>query len=819
MLRITTLVKAANSSAAALARVPSVAAPAIGTATCDAYAGTIKIMGSVRFVSSASASAAGGSRGVSWERGAKEPAFQAETQAVEEQRDAPASAIKPVEEFPLHPDLIAQLQKSGFKTLFPVQCATLEHCLAGKDVIVRARTGSGKTLGFAVPLAQHLLTTPAAQDPYQRKLPRAIVLAPTRELARQVEEEFAKVLPRGLSSTSIYGGAGFAQQESALRRGVDVVVGTPGRIIDHLQRGTLDLSQCEFVVLDEADEMLNMGFKEDVEQVFGRTPDKRTCMLWSATVPRWVKTLASKYCSDPVMVDMVGDDESKIPDTVDHTAVVIQDANIRGGPHGADTLREAAVAMAIEALAPQGPVLVFTSTKRQARDICGKLRVPGIRMVSLEGDMSQSAREHALNSFKSGRAQVLVATDVAARGLDISSVRGVIHASVPANEEPFVHRTGRTGRAGKSGSNVIICDSEDRRMLSKYVNNLSIDVAHSALSHLAEALGKSASAAGVETGVPQSQAVDTLRHAAKYARAEKLATVRLPKNTELPRMDTPAALYEVLLEAMGGDATATGHALAAANVGAGASSGVSASLLSGHSAFVTMAWVPPGPVRRVQGQHMEALQVAFDAAQLDGSGTWSPASVQHKHTSIGSAVVDGENETDAGAAVPGVNWDMAGVTVFDVPAHLAERLVDSDPSDSLHIAPRLPASVAKTLSTAFSFGSGGGGSRGFGGRGGRGGGGHRSGGGGGGYGGDRGRGGGGGGYGGDRGRGGGGSGFGGDRGRGGGGGSGYGGDRGRGGGGQSRGGYSGGGGGSYGRKSGGFSGGGSGGGRGNVEWV
>lgn len=612
-----------------------------------------------------------------------------------EQADAPASASQPVTNFPLEKSLISQLQRSGFTTLFPVQASTLHHILDGKDVVVRARTGSGKTLGFAVPLAQRLLTSAPAEDSFGRRLPRAIVLAPTRELARQVGEEFGRVLPRGLKAAIVYGGSPFPAQESTLRKGVDVVVGTPGRVLDHLQRRTLDLSACDFVVLDEADEMLNMGFKEDVEKVFNATPEGRSCMLWSATVPSWVHRLSSKYCADPVLVDLVGDEASKIPATVDHRAVVIQDAPLPSGAHGAETLREHIIARALERLAPQGPVLVFTQTKRETRELVGRLRVPGVQLVALEGDMSQGAREAALRQFKSGRAQVLVATDVAARGLDIDSVRAVVHASLPHNEEPFVHRTGRTGRAGKSGSNVIICDAEDRGTLGRYASNLSISVDFVTPAALPTTLG----GAGSEEGrLPRQQTLQLLRQAARAARSSGVQVAPI-RGKDLPDELSVEAVYSTLLQAVGGDGTVAGTALAATALGVGAAEDVTASLLTGNGRQVTLAWVPPAPMHRLRPEFLQDLQQACDAAGVAGSGEWDPLRIAAKYMSLGG---------DSAQAEEGAEEDpleRRGTTVFDVPAHLAGAIVAADTSGTLRVAPRLPSSVATTLQSARAMGA------------------------------------------------------------------------------------------------------------------
>ncbi|CAI0390633.1 unnamed protein product [Linum tenue] len=315
--------------------------------------------------------------------------------------------------------LVDALEKRGITHLFPVQRAVLVPALEGRDIIARAKTGTGKTLAFGIPIIK-LLTEDTELRGQQRRtgrLPRVLVLAPTRELAKQVEKEIKESAPY-LSTVCVYGGVSYVTQQSALTRGVDVVVGTPGRIIDLIKGNSLKLGEVQYLVLDEADQMLSFGFEEDVELILENLPTKRQSMLFSATMPIWVKKLARKYLDDPLQIDLV--------------------------------------------YAKGGKTIVFTQTKRDADEVSISLS-NSIASEALHGDISQHQRERTLNGFRQGKFTVLVATDVASRGLDIPNVDLVIHYELPNDSETFVHRSGRTGRAGKLGTTILLFSNSQRR--------------------------------------------------------------------------------------------------------------------------------------------------------------------------------------------------------------------------------------------------------------------------------------------------------------------------------------------------------------------
>ncbi|MBZ9716109.1 DEAD/DEAH box helicase [Deinococcus multiflagellatus] len=342
------------------------------------------------------------------------------------------------------PELAARLAERGITEASPIQEASLPHTLQGRDLIGRARTGTGKTLAFALPILSKL---EASRE--RARLPRAIVVAPTRELAKQVAEEFSKSGAH-LSTVTVYGGAAYGPQENALRRGVDVVVGTPGRLIDHLERGNLDLSDVQFAVLDEADEMLSVGFADAIETILQKTPETRQTLLFSATLTADINRLARKYLNDPLVVDMVGEGKSQAAQTVEHLKVKVGRTRTR------------VLADLLTVYNPE-KAIVFTRTKREADELANELIHRGIESEALHGDLAQSQRERALGAFRSGRVGVLVATDVAARGLDIPEVDLVVQYHLPQDPESYVHRSGRTGRAGRTGTAIIMYGDRENR--------------------------------------------------------------------------------------------------------------------------------------------------------------------------------------------------------------------------------------------------------------------------------------------------------------------------------------------------------------------
>ncbi|GAA5500912.1 ATP-dependent RNA helicase DeaD [Deinococcus xinjiangensis] len=342
------------------------------------------------------------------------------------------------------PELAARLAERGITEATSIQAESLPLTLAGKDMIGRARTGTGKTLAFALPIIQNL---DASRE--RGRAPRAIIVAPTRELAKQVADEFSKSAPN-LTTVTVYGGASYGPQENALRRGVDIVVGTPGRLIDHLERGNLDLSQVKYAVLDEADEMLSVGFADAIETILQKTPQERQTMLFSATLTNDINRLARKYLNSPVVVDAVGEGKSQAAQTVEHLKVKVGRARTR------------VLADLLTVYNPE-KAIVFTRTKREADELANELIHRGVESEALHGDLAQSQRERALGAFRSGRVNVLVATDVAARGLDIPEVDLVVQYHLPQDPESYVHRSGRTGRAGRTGTAIIMYGDRENR--------------------------------------------------------------------------------------------------------------------------------------------------------------------------------------------------------------------------------------------------------------------------------------------------------------------------------------------------------------------
>ncbi|XP_058084022.1 DEAD-box ATP-dependent RNA helicase 3, chloroplastic [Magnolia sinica] len=348
--------------------------------------------------------------------------------------------------------LVDSLEKRGITHLFPIQRAVLLPALEGRDLIARAKTGTGKTLAFGIPIIKRLTMDDEGRNLSRRsgRLPRFLVLAPTRELAKQVDKEIQESAPY-LNTVCVYGGVSYNIQQNALSRGVDVVVGTPGRIIDLVNSNSLRLSEVQYLVLDEADQMLAVGFEEDVEVILEKLPSERQSMLFSATMPGWVKKLARKYLDNPLTIDLVGDQDEKLAEGIKLHAI----------PTTA-TSKRTILSDLITVYAKGGKTIVFTQTKRDADEVSMALS-NSIASEALHGDISQHQRERTLNGFRQGKFTVLVATDVAARGLDIPNVDLIIHYELPNDPETFVHRSGRTGRAGKEGTAILMFTSSQRR--------------------------------------------------------------------------------------------------------------------------------------------------------------------------------------------------------------------------------------------------------------------------------------------------------------------------------------------------------------------
>jgi ATP-dependent RNA helicase DeaD len=360
----------------------------------------------------------------------------------------PASIQSPTIKFTdlgLSEPLLRALSDVGYESPSPIQAATIPPLLEGRDVLGQAQTGTGKTAAFALPVLARI-------DPKQFK-PQALVLAPTRELAIQVAEAFQKYavhLP-GFHVLPIYGGQSYAPQLQALKRGVHVVVGTPGRVIDHLDRGTLDLSELRCLVLDEADEMLRMGFIDDVEAVLKKTPATRQVALFSATMPSQIKRIAQTYLKDPV--------EVAIKSATSTATNIRQRFWMVSGINKLDALTR------ILEAEPFDGMLIFARTKLGTQELAEKLAARGLSAAAIHGDVEQKQREKMVQSLKDGRIDILVATDVAARGLDVDRISHVLNYDIPYDTESYVHRIGRTGRAGRSGEAILFVAPRERSML------------------------------------------------------------------------------------------------------------------------------------------------------------------------------------------------------------------------------------------------------------------------------------------------------------------------------------------------------------------
>jgi superfamily II DNA/RNA helicase len=350
------------------------------------------------------------------------------------------------------PEIAGALERAGITTPFPIQEMTLSVALMGTDLIGQARTGTGKTLAFGIPLLQR---TVAPHDPDFADLaapgrPQALVVAPTRELAVQVAGDLRLAAQdRGNRVLTVYGGVPYEPQLDALAAGVDVVVGTPGRLLDLANRGSLDLAHVKVLVLDEADEMLDLGFLPDVERLLARTPETRQTMLFSATMPAAIVSLARTHMRHPVNIRAESASEQQ---TVPATAQFIYQV------HDLDKVEILARILQAE---NSGLTIVFTRTKRQAQRVADELVERGFAASPLHGDMAQVAREKAMKRFRDGKVRVLVATDVAARGIDVQDVTHVVNFSCPEDDSTYVHRIGRTGRAGASGIAVTFVDWAD----------------------------------------------------------------------------------------------------------------------------------------------------------------------------------------------------------------------------------------------------------------------------------------------------------------------------------------------------------------------
>ena len=339
-------------------------------------------------------------------------------------------------------NILSSIKKLKFSNPTPIQEKAIPAANAGDDVIALAQTGSGKTLAFGIPMLQRL---------YKNNRATGLILVPTRELAQQVEESLQPISrPLNIRSTVIIGGASMNMQLAQLKKNPQVIIATPGRLMDHIQRRTVDLSHVEVFVLDEADRMLDMGFVPDIKKIIKEIPEQKQTMLFSATMPKEIEAIAQKLMTDPTRLEI--DHSGVTPAEISQEMFFISN-------------QDKSRLLAHHLQERRGPVLVFTRTKRMATKLSARINRMGFSSAEIHSNRSQGQRRNALEGFKRGRYQVLIATDIAARGIDVSGIELVVNYDMPANSEDYVHRIGRTGRAGKSGHAVSFATKEQRGAL------------------------------------------------------------------------------------------------------------------------------------------------------------------------------------------------------------------------------------------------------------------------------------------------------------------------------------------------------------------
>jgi superfamily II DNA/RNA helicase len=383
-------------------------------------------------------------------------------------------------------ELLDSVTKAGFSSPFPIQEAVIPLALTGADVIGQAKTGTGKTLGFGIPVVNSVL----AHAKLGSGLPLALIVVPTRELGIQVAEELVKISDQArIKVAAIYGGRPMEPQIAELKKGVDIVVGTPGRLLDLQRQRALELSNIEFLVLDEADEMLDLGFLPDVEKIFNHTKNRSQTMLFSATMPGDVVTLARKFLNQP----------THIRADIEDTGAIVN--KIKQFVYRAHALDKPELLAKILQAENRGPTMIFCRTKRTCQQIADDMKERGFKTTAIHGDLGQGARERALEDFKSLKRDILVATDVAARGIDIDGITHVINYQCPEDEKTYVHRIGRTARAGASGIAITFVDWDELTRWSHINQALSLGFddpkeTYSSSEHLFEELGISTQVMG-----------------------------------------------------------------------------------------------------------------------------------------------------------------------------------------------------------------------------------------------------------------------------------------------------------------------------------
>jgi len=414
-------------------------------------------------------------------------------------------------------DICDALDSKGITSPFPIQEQAIPVALSGSDVIGQAKTGTGKTLGFGLPLIQALGENPP-------KGVQALVVVPTRELALQVSDDLIMATAnRPTTVVAIYGGKAYEGQVAALEGGAQIVVGTPGRLLDLAKQKLMDLSKVTFMVLDEADEMLDLGFLPDVEKLFSLTPPQRQTMLFSATMPSQILSLARRYQNRPIHIRVSDPDEGKTK------------ADIKQFVYRAHSLDKDEVVGRILQAEGRGKTVIFVRTKRASAKLAEELIDRGFNAAPLHGDMSQDARERSMSAFREGKKEILVATEVAARGIDVDDVTHVINYSVPEDEKAYLHRIGRTGRAGKLGVAVTFVDWDD---LARWVHiNRELDLGvpeptetYSNSDHLYAELGIAPGTKGRIGRAPTQKSTQPQRQGNRSQPQAKAEAARPPRN-------------------------------------------------------------------------------------------------------------------------------------------------------------------------------------------------------------------------------------------------------------------------------------------------
>ncbi|MDJ0350366.1 DEAD/DEAH box helicase [Cryobacterium sp. PH29-G1] len=401
------------------------------------------------------------------ENGAK-PSFAGGDDVVLERLEAIATTASDVVgvtfgDLGLGENIVRELAALGAPTPFPIQAATIPDVLAGRDVLGRGKTGSGKTIAFGAPLVEKLMENNGAKDRKMARKPRALILAPTRELALQIDRTIQPIARSvGLFTTQIYGGVPQYRQVSALQRGVDIIIGTAGRIEDLIDQGRLDLSEVVVTVLDEADYMCDLGFLEPVQRILRQTKAGGQKLLFSATLDKGVASLVKEFLTNPAVHEVAGEDQAS--STIDHRVLVIEHRD-KGR-------------IIEELVNRQGKTLIFSRTRAYAEQLADQLEDAGVKATSLHGDLNQARRTRNLQMLTSGRVNVLVATDVAARGIHVDDIDLVIQADAPDEYKTYLHRAGRTGRAGKTGTVVTLIPKQRQRRMGELLERAEIDASY-----------------------------------------------------------------------------------------------------------------------------------------------------------------------------------------------------------------------------------------------------------------------------------------------------------------------------------------------------